>query len=178
MSPQHVLRTYFHAKDENRPHLLAAVFCEDARLEIHNRATGITFPAATDGLDAIADVLVSRFNQTYENIYSFYMARPAAAAEAFTCDWLVGMTEKSTNNVRIGCGRYDWTFQGRPAFLATRLVITIESMVVLQASAKAEVMQWLLGLNYPWASAAAVETAPVLDELAPVLKYIGRTTTG
>lgn len=71
-----MLRTYFHAKDENRPFLLADVFSPDAQLEIRNRSDQISFPATTIGLEGIADALVRRFNQAYENIYSFYMDRP------------------------------------------------------------------------------------------------------
>lgn len=175
MSAQRVLRTYFHAKDENRPHLLARVFSDDARLEIRNRSAQISFPAVTVGRERIADVLVRGFNEAYENIYSFYMDRPEGDADAFACDWLVGMTDKTTRNVRVGCGRYDWAFQRTPIFLATRLVITIESMVVLPSSATDEVMSWLVGLSYPWASVHAVSTAPPFDTLAPVLEYIGRT---
>lgn len=177
MSAQRVLRGYFHAKDENRPHLLANVFSDGARLEIENRSDQISFPAVTVGCEQITDVLVRRFNQTYENIYSFYLDRPDEEADAFACDWLVGMTDKETKNVRIGCGRYDWTFQKTPTFLATQLVITIESMVVLPPTTTGEVMKWLLGLSYPWASASAIDSAPSLEMLAPVAKYIGRAAT-
>ncbi len=174
MSAQRVLRAYFHAKDENRPHLLAGVFSDGARLDVENRSDHISFPATTVGLDRIADVLVRRFNQTYENIYSFYMDRPDDDADAFSCDWLVGMTEKETRSVRVGCGRYDWTFQTAPVFLATRLVITIEAMVVMPPAAADETMRWLLALNYPWASAEAADGTPPIDALEPVLSYIRR----
>jgi hypothetical protein len=70
VSPEHVLRAYFHAKDEDRPHLLDGVFSIDARLDIRNPSEQISFPAVTVGLAGIADVLVRRFNQAYENVYS------------------------------------------------------------------------------------------------------------
>src|SRR5258706_8031171 len=38
VSPEQALRAYFHAKDENRPHLLDGVFASDARLGIRNRS--------------------------------------------------------------------------------------------------------------------------------------------
>ena len=102
MSPEQILRVYFRAKDENRPFLLAGVFSENATLEISNRSDQISFPPVTSGLAQIGDVLVRRFNQAYENIYSFYIDCPASSADTFTCDWLVGMTEKETKNVRVG----------------------------------------------------------------------------
>src|SRR4051794_38575292 len=91
---EHLLRTYFHAKDENRPHLMAQVFTADARLEMQVNSEAISFPAVTQGLDVIADVLVRKFGQTYENVYSFYLQHPApeTRAEQFSCDWLVIMS--------------------------------------------------------------------------------------
>lgn len=172
MSSEQVLRNYFHAKDENRPHLLASVFSPDARLEICNRSNQISFPAVTVGLDAIADVLVRRFNQAYENIYSFYLDRPGPKDAAFCCDWLVGMTDKESRSVRVGCGRYDWSFQRMPVVLATRLVITIESMLVLDASRTTSVLDWLRGLKYPWTSIADVLRSRPPGELAPVSSYL------
>jgi hypothetical protein len=174
LSPELVLRNYFHAKDENRPHLLASVFSPEARLEIRNRSDQISFPATTVGLEGIADVLVRRFNQAYENIYSFYLERPRPSDEFFSCDWLVGMTDKQSRSVRVGCGRYDWTFQRTPAVLATRLIITIEVMLVLDESRASAVLGWLKELGYPWTSAADVNRTLPPRELAPVGDYLGR----
>jgi hypothetical protein len=176
VTPQFVLRTYLHAKDENRPHLLTGVFATEARLETRDRSGMISFPAVTVGREAIADVLVRNFNQSYENIYTFCLDRPAADATSFSCDWLVGMTEKQTRNVRVGCGRYDWTFQADPVALATRLVITIESMVVLTPDASQPVLRWLVGMSYPWSSTAEVAAAPPLDGVEPVFGYLCRRT--
>src|SRR5215213_9026090 len=103
--PQAILRGYFHAKDENRPHLVRDVLCPDAELQVLNKASSIAFPAETRGRDANVDVLVRQFNRTYENIYSFYLDKPAPELARFACDWLVGMTEKNNGNVRVGCGR-------------------------------------------------------------------------
>jgi len=170
-----VLRGYFHAKDENRPWLLQEVFAEDARLQVSNRAMNIAFPAVTHGREAIADVLVRRFNQTYENIYSFYMARPPVDATKFSCDWLVAMSEKDSKRVRVGCGRYEWELQGSSPYLASHLHISIEAMQLLPAEQFKTVFAWVRLLNYPWSSAAeAVKLAPHIESLAEVLQYLGR----
>ena len=68
LTPDVVLRDYFHAKDENRPYLLDRVFTSDASLHIDNSCSSITFPAVTQGRGSIADTLVTQFNKTYENI--------------------------------------------------------------------------------------------------------------
>jgi hypothetical protein len=174
LSTERVLRDYFRAKDENRPHLLDRVFSSDAQVEICNRSDQISFPAITAGLEEIADVLVRRFNQKYENIYSFYLNRPGPDDETFSCDWLVGMTEKESRCVRVGCGTYAWTFQRSPARLAARLVITIEAMLLLDASRASNVFGCLTELEYPWTSAAKVLQVLPPAELDVVRDYLGR----
>ena len=174
-TPEYLLRTYFHAKDENRPHLLTRVFSESARLEMIVKTGTISFPPTSEGVDAIADVLVRRFAQTYENVYSFYLQRPPAVASSFSCDWLVGMSEKASGAARVGCGRYDWSFRQNAPVTVDRLVITIEAMPVLAPGDLAPVMGWLTALPYPWCSAAsAIAAAPSIEALAPVLRYVGR----
>lgn len=171
--PQAVMRRYFHAKDENRPHLLDGVFAQDARLEVINRSTTIDFPAVTVGREAIGDVLVSDFARVHENVYSFYMARPAADATRFSCNWLVCMLQKDGGAPKVGCGRYDWVFEAQPACLANRLTIYIEAMQVLVPSQWEDVLAWIAPLPYPWASAqAVVDSAPSIDALGPVLSYL------
>ena len=177
-SPEAVLRGYFHAKDENRPWLLQEVFAEDARLQVSNKAMNIAFPAVTHGREAIADVLVRRFNQTYENIYSFYMARPPVEATEFCCDWLVAMTEKDSRSVRVGCGRYEWELQGSSPYLANHLHISIEAMQLLPPAQFEAVFTWVRLLNYPWSSAAeSAKLAPRIELLADVLQYLGRNAS-
>jgi hypothetical protein len=171
--PETVLRSYFHAKDENRPHLLTGVFAEDATLEIANRSNAITFPAVTIGREEIANVLVRTFARTYENVYSFYMTRPEAEKHRFVCNWLVAMSEKAGREVRVGCGRYDWAFSVEPPHLASRLTISIETMQVLPPEDLPTILTWIGSLSYPWSSVDEVSgCAPRIAGLAPVLKYL------
>lgn len=59
--------------------------------------SAVSFPSRVEGAAAIAQVLVSRFNQHYENIYTFCLGEPPAnGATAHTCKWLVGMSVKET----------------------------------------------------------------------------------
>ena len=165
-----VLRNYFHAKDENRPHRLAAVFSADARLEIRNHTDAIAFPAFSEGREALADVLVRSFGQQYENVYSFYLARPAGEPRSFACGWLVAMTEKASRSARLGCGRYLWEFAPPPSGLALRLVIDIDAMQVLPPAAAPGLFAAIAALGYPWSSpaevAAVAERHPLLAAVA------------
>ncbi len=174
-APEIVLRGYFHAKDENRPHLLEDVFTPGAELIIRNQSANIAFPPVTEGRSAIAEVLVRSFALSYENIYSFYLERPAAGVQEFTCAWLVGMSERSSGHIRVGCGTYVWAFDPRAPHMASRLVINIEAMQVLPQSEFDRVFAWLRALNYPWSSpASALQGMPAVELLSPIARFLGR----
>ncbi len=173
---ERIVRTYFRAKDENRPHLMRDAFSADAVLEMTVKTETISFPSNATGLADISALLVSQFNQKYENIYSFCLDRPQpdAGINRFSCDWLVGMTEKDTGNVRLGCGRYDWSWSGDPG-LADRLAITIETMQVMAPDCLASVYDWLLALPYPWCTPEAVaRDVPRNDAVDQVVRYLVR----
>ena len=178
-TPADLLRNYIRAKDENRPHLISEVFHESACLEMRVKTDSISFPSVSQGAAAIAEVLSSRFNQNYENIYTFYLDRPpadtATPPAVFACDWLVGMSEKNGGNVRVGCGRYEWIFRQEMPLSVESLYIVIEEMQVLPAKHFPAVLAWLLKLEYPWSSATAVcAAAPAIEQLKPVLHYLNR----
>jgi hypothetical protein len=174
---EQVLRTYFRAKDENRPHLMKDAFSATATLETIVKTNAISFPPISRGLAPITDVLVRKFAQLYENVYSFYLERPPSRVplRSFSCDWLVGMSEKESGKTRVGCGRYDWQFQPEEPRLADRLVITIEAMQVISADSLEPVLLWLTGLPYPWCPAqTSLATAPAISDLDPIYRYVGR----
>ncbi|MCC7272278.1 MAG: hypothetical protein IT561_06380 [Alphaproteobacteria bacterium] len=168
------IRNYILAKDGNRPHLIGSAFAEAAEVAIVAPQGTISLPSRLQGRAAIADALARRFGEAFENVYTFCLGQPPAAdADRFACDWLVGMSEKASGAVRVGCGRYDWTFAAAPPRLVERLVITIECMATLPAERTGPVMAWLAGLPYPWCRAAtAAASAPTDPELSAVLGRI------
>lgn len=174
-TPADSIVAYLRAKDGNRPHLMAQAFTEAASLAMTVSAGAISFPPAANGRDAIAEILVRRFGQTYENVYTLCLAPPPRdEANAFSCDWLVAMTEKESRAVRVGCGRYDWRF-ALDSRLVDRLSITIEAMQTLPPGDVDDVMNWVCALPYPWCPAAlALRDAPDLRDLAVVLDHLGR----
>ena len=175
LSPEAVLRTYFRAKDENRPHLMSEAFCRAATLRMDVKTEAIAFPAVTVGIDAVSDVLVRSFGQSYDNVYSFYLDRPPADARRFSCDWLVGMTEKASASVRVGCGRYDWEFDPNEGGRASQLVVTIEAMEILEPGHAESIFDWLCALSYPWSSSpVAAASMPEIGALASVRRYLER----
>jgi hypothetical protein len=176
-SASDAVETYIRAKDENRPYLMARAFAESATLEVVVNSGTISFPPISIGLQSIADVLVRRFAQAYENVRTFCLATPPRSdAVEFSCDWLVGMSEKESRRVRVGCGRYDWRFQPHDPCLVDRLTITIDLMESLAPSSLPSVMGWLARLPYPWcATDAALAGIPSLEGLSPIRRVLART---
>ncbi|MDO7896870.1 hypothetical protein [Pseudomonas citrulli] len=170
---QRSIQAYIRAKDGNRPHLLEQAFATDAVLDMIVRTGSISFPAHVEGRAAIGDVLVSRFGQAFENIYTFCLGPPPAAdAQAFQCPWLVAMSDKASGEARVGCGAYDWQFNPRSG-LAERLVITLEHMKTLPSADLPSVMAWVSRLEYPWCAVeAALGDVPGLGELEDVIRYL------
>lgn len=175
-----VIQHYLHAKDRNHPVYMARAFAADAVLKMTLRTPAIAFPPESHGLDAITETLVRTFGQTYENVFTFCLAHPGdnVVLDAYACDWLVGMTEKASNQVRVGCGRYEWEFQAEP-HLARHLTITIETMLNLPADTAPAIFNWLTALPYPWTDPQrVVQAAPPIEALAPVMQWIRREHLG
>jgi hypothetical protein len=168
-SPADVIDAYLRAKDGNRPHLLRAAFTDTATLRMHVRTAGISFPPGAVGREAIAQLLVSRFNETWENIYTLCVGSPPrVGATSFACGWLVAMSAKLDRQVRVGCGRYDWVFDPGTG-LARSLVITIDAMETTSWDVDA-MIDWASALPYPWCDARRLESgAPSAPALRAVL---------
>jgi hypothetical protein len=160
------IASYITAKDHNRPHEMVQAFAPDAQLVMAVKTDAISFPPHCHGRDAITDTLVRRFAQSYENVYTLCLAhKPDIQTSAFSCDWLVVMTEKESRSVRVGCGRYDWRFAAGSHWVE-HLTITIEAMHSLSPSCHNSVMSWVSHLPYPWCPVpTALATCPQIDEL-------------
>lgn len=177
-SPSECISAYIDAKDRNRPHLLARAFTPTATVEVIAKTPTISFPSAVTGLDAIADVFVRRFGLTYENVYTFCLSPPPRDdSHAFSCDWLVGMSEKEGGAVRVGSGRYDWFFARGGSRLVEKLVITIDVMQKLDPAWLRPVMDWLAALPYPWCAAEiAAKNAPKTVDLTETVRRLARAS--
>ncbi len=116
--------------------------------------------------------MVRRFNVDYENVFTFCLTEPPAAARThFSCHWLVGMSAKADGQLRVGCGRYDWHFDGRGQ--VEKLVILAEVMKVLSADKLMAITDWLSELPYPWCSAdQALAHLPRVEGLGEVKTYL------
>ena len=175
-TPRQSIASYIRAKDENRPCLMSLAFDQAATLVMVVKAGTISFPPMSQGLETITDVLVRRFGQTFENVRTLCLAAPPRAADTrFSCDWIVGMSEKEKRTVRVGCGRYDWSFRPHGPRLVEQLTITIEVMQALPPDSLLSIMNWLSRLPYPWCSIQTmIESMPPLDDLAPIRHYVKR----
>lgn len=166
------IETYIRAKDENRPHLMPGVFAQDASLQMKVETENISFPPGSKGIEAITQVLVRDFVRAYENIYTFCLDNsPSDDEAAFRCRWLVGMSDKETNSIRVGCGYYDWQFGSSE--LVQNLTITIKTMLILSSNHHRQVMSWLSHLPYPWCPAeTAAAGMPPITELSEIHQFL------
>jgi hypothetical protein len=173
-SPAESISAYIRAKDQNRPYLMRHAFAEAATLNMIVKTEAITFPPLSKGVEAITEVLVRRFAQSYENVLTFCLGDPPKGdAGSYRCKWMVGMSEKESGAVRVGCGLYDWLFETGKSFLTRELTITIEFMQILPSETLEPIMIWLSRLPYPWCTVqTAVASAPGVEGLEVVLNYL------
>ncbi|MEA2821039.1 MAG: hypothetical protein QOJ86_3043 [Bradyrhizobium sp.] len=166
------IETYIRAKDENRPHLMQGAFAPDASLEMKVKTENISFPPASKGIEAITQVLVRDFGRVNENLYTFCLDKPPTDEEAgFRCGWLVGMSDKETRSIRVGCGYYDWQFGAGE--LVQHLTITVTTMLILSSNHHRQVMNWLCHLPYPWCPAETASAAmPPITELSEIHQFL------
>ena len=169
----HAILAYLRAKDDNRPYLIPAAFRDDARVSMKVRTTSIAFPSEIRGSRDIADVLVRRFNQKHENIHSFCVGAPPMPGQIqHACAWLVAMSQKQDGAVRVGAGRYDWTFADSGDRRASALTIRVDLMEALPEEALPAVMNWAGALPRPWCEVAMLERRlPDLPVLRTLLRH-------
>ncbi|MEH6579588.1 MAG: hypothetical protein V7731_21230 [Amphritea sp.] len=167
-----IVRSYIRAKDENRPHLMGKVFTDSATLEMVLNTDNISFPAITSGVEAITDVLVRQFSQTYENVYTYCLLDSSEnSKDELSFRWLVGMNERESGSVRVGCGRYNWHFNNQAYTLVDHLIITIEEMAVLPPESIGQIMDWFDTLPYPYCESKMMdEHMPDIDLLNTIRK--------
>jgi len=176
--PAEAIAAYLRAKDENRPYLMERAFVPDATLAIVVKSEAIAFPPFTRGRDAITQLLVREFGRTYENVRTLcYGSPPRSTDGRHSCNWLVGMSAKDGGVIRVGVGRYDWTFAAPSPRHAERLDITIDLMQVLAADQLSAVTSWMFALPYPWCPIrTAFATAPRLGSLEPLRRWAEATS--
>jgi hypothetical protein len=162
-----LVRTYIAAKDMNRPHLVSRVFARTATLEMIVKTDAIAFSPEAQGREAIGEMLVRRFAQQYENVYTYCLCEPPPPeALRLDCGWFVVMSEKQTQRVRAGFGRYAWEWQPQVERVVQRLSITIERMDSLDEGVGGAAFAWAECLPYPWCPIDRAVGAPVpLDAL-------------
>ncbi|MBE1273982.1 MULTISPECIES: hypothetical protein [Enterovibrio] len=169
-----IVENYIRAKDKNEPALMSTAFAEDATLEMILKTESISFPAITDGLDAITDILVRHFNDAYENVHTFCLADKSDSTEyELSCKWMVCMTERKSGGVRMGTGNYRWTFDRETDSRAVKLVITIEQIAMLPSDVSEEIVNWAQGLPYPWCYSDTIrQTMPNIEQLNALRRSI------
>ena len=152
------LETYIDAKDNTKPARIHEAFAPDAVLTFSLATPNITFPARSDGAEAIARTLVSDFGARYSRCRTYYLCEADALVvqdrviEALP--WLVVMREAAAGALRIGHGTYRWTFDANDlAPRVSQFHIHIARMDVIDDPDGARLERLQEGLSYPWLAA-------------------------
>ncbi|NLP63161.1 nuclear transport factor 2 family protein [Paraburkholderia sacchari] len=153
-SARSLLECYLHAKDQNRPELIAQCFAAEATLTFSIATDSIDFPRSVTGTDAIAKTLVSDFGERFDRCRTYYVCvEPSLDADGVCImPWLVVMREKETETLRLGKGAYRWRM-GRATGGAERIVglhIHIERMDTIADSGSVKLGALQDALTYPW----------------------------
>ncbi|MFJ1211191.1 nuclear transport factor 2 family protein [Burkholderia pyrrocinia] len=149
-----LLECYLHAKDLNRPALIADCFAADAELSFSLANDDIDFPPRVTGAAAIARTLVEEFGERFERCRTYYVCTEPAVDEhgVSTMPWLVVMRQKDNGALRIGHGTYRWQFasdaNGVARVAALHIHIARMDTIDDPQSVKLEALQAAFG--YPW----------------------------
>ena len=170
---QDLVLKYICAKDKNRPHLMSEVFTSNASLEMKLQTQNISFPSQTTGLENITEVLVSTFSESYEKVHTFCISDTIKNHEQMlTSDWIVCMSEKSSGDVRIGYGVYDWIFTKDENTKVKHLTIKIEEMFTLEKEYSSIFFDWVGELSYPLCNLETVfKNSPKIEALKSIENY-------
>lgn len=156
-----LLARYVEAKDFTRPALMAAIYRQDAVLTYSIATDAISFPARTEGVDAITRVLVVEFGARYRDCRTYYLEDcRREQPDEWRIPWLVVMREPQAQALRIGRGFYRWCFDRTPATLRVAAMhIHIERMDAI-ADPQAQSMRAIqAALPYPWLTSATLRSA-------------------
>ncbi|MHA6889152.1 hypothetical protein [Ralstonia pseudosolanacearum] len=166
-----LLEGYLHAKDDHLPHLIDGIFAPDARLTFALATQNIAFPSRADGAAAITRTLVTDFGAQYHRCRTYCVVRRGDLPEAprvgngpvslAPMPWLVVMQARAGGALRVGHGRYRWTFdRAGDDWRVSDLHIDIARMDVVD-DARADAWRAAIqqALPYPWVDAQVLRAA-------------------
>jgi len=170
---QELVLKYICAKDKNRPHLMDEVFTSNATLEMKLKTQNIFFPSRTLGIENITDVLVTKFSQSYEQVYTFCLIDTINnSSQILKSDWIVCMREKKSGDIRIGYGVYNWFFTKDEEPLVKHLTIQIEEMITMEKEYSTLFFNWVEKLDYPLCSLEQLfKKSPNFRAIKSIQKY-------
>ena len=173
-----VLEKYIKGKDTDRFELLEKIYGENSKVTFEIKPNSITFPSSIHGNKKIAQVLSYDFNKKYSNIKTYYLSNDFPDIENLKIDkqkWLVLMSEKSSDNIYVGTGYYNWEFEYKQeGILQIRHQhIFIEAMIKLTKFPLNLLLDLQKSISYPWASLNGVQKlVQKYDDLVEITQYL------
>lgn len=162
-----LLAKYVEGKDLDRHKILEEIYCQTATVSFEIIADNINFPREIYGNIEIAKILSSEFNKKYDFIRTYYLSSHFPDIDSLLIsqqNWLVIMRDKTSGNIRVGTGYYNWEFESKKKteykikhhkiFIYTMLELPSESLGLLHDLQRK--------FTYPW-----IEKEIVVQSLEP-----------
>ncbi|WP_024955682.1 hypothetical protein [Sulfurospirillum arcachonense] len=165
-----ILEAYIKGKDEDKFQILENIYLDTAQLLFKIDSDNISFPSEVEGNKTIAKVLSKDFNQKYDNVKTYYLSDDFSKQK-----WLVLMREKENENIRVGCGYYDWEFirQRDNELKIKSHTIYIHEMLNLNDKPLEYLLNMQKSFAYPWADKnRLIEVFEKFKELVAVTNYL------
>jgi hypothetical protein len=173
-----ILEKYITGKDTNQFELLETIYSENSEVTFEIKPNSITFPSVISGNKEIAQILSYEFNKKYSNVKTYYLSGnlpDIKNTKIYKQNWLVLMSEKSSNALYVGTGYYNWEFEySRAGILQIKHHhIFIEAMVKLTNYPLQFIIDLQNSIPYPWASQDDVkELMQKHDDLVEITHYL------
>ena len=164
---KNLIEKYMNTVQSNQTDFINEIFTNDASLEIKAHTTYVSFPELTRNTEEINKVLVSDFNDNYENISIFcFIDTLTNEKDSITCNILICMQEKESKSILLSYGLYVWEFSKDSETKVSKLNIEIEKLLVLNPSQEKIIFTWISRLPQYW-----VERKEILKEM-PSLQHL------
>jgi hypothetical protein len=174
---QLLLERYVEAKDLTRPHLMRQIYATDAVLTFSIATDSISFPERVSGVDGITRTLIVDFAAKYNRCKTFYVcdSLPENTETITIVPWLVLMHEAARGCLRVGKGRYEWTFEpvGHGGMQVVAMHIHIARMDTVDDADGRLLAAAQSVLPYPWLPPGVMHSRlGTLSETDPALNFL------
>ena len=173
-----LLEKYIEGKDLDRYKILEEIYSPTAIVSFIINADNVEFPNEIHGNLEIVKILSADFNKKYDLVKTYYLSKHFHEIDSLQIknqNWLVVMKERSSGNIRVGTGYYNWDFEklNTSELKIRNHKIFIHSMLELPSESIDLLYDLQKTFRYPWANKEnVVQVLQQYEELTTVSNYL------